>query len=45
VTILRMELPCCGDPETAAKKALQASGKSIPRQVVTIAIDGSRTEE
>ena len=41
VTVLRMEVPCCGGLEMAAKKALQASGKFIPWQVVTISIDGS----
>ena len=40
VTILRMEVPCCGGLEMAAKKALQNSGKFIPWQVVTIGIDG-----
>ncbi len=40
VTILRMEVPCCGGLEAAAKKALQASGKFIPWQVVTVSIDG-----
>ncbi len=40
VTILRMEVPCCGGIEMAAKRALQASGKFIPWQVVTISIDG-----
>ena len=40
VTILRMEVPCCGGLEMAAKKALQTSGKFIPWQVVTISIDG-----
>lgn len=40
VTIVRMEVPCCGGLELAAKKALQASGKFIPWQVVTISIDG-----
>ena len=40
VTIVRMEVPCCGGLEMAAKKALQASGKFIPWQVVTISIDG-----
>ena len=40
VTIVRMEVPCCGGMELAAKKALQASGKFIPWQVVTIATDG-----
>lgn len=41
VTIVRMEVPCCGGLEMAAKKALQDSGKFIPWQVVTIGIDGS----
>ena len=40
VTIVRMEVPCCGGLESAAKKALQASGKFIPWQVITISIDG-----
>jgi len=40
VTIVRMEVPCCGGIENAAKKAIQASGKFIPLQVVTITTDG-----
>ena len=40
VTILRMEVPCCGGLELAARNALQESGKFIPWQVVTISIDG-----
>lgn len=40
VTILRMEVPCCGGLEMAAKKALQESGKFIPWQTITISIDG-----
>ena len=40
VTIVRMEVPCCGGLEMAAKKALQASGKFIPCQVVTLSLDG-----
>lgn len=44
VTIVRMEVPCCGGLEMAAKKALQASGKFIPWQVVTIGIDGGIIE-
>ena len=40
VTVLRMEVPCCGGLEMAAKKALQDCGKMIPWQVVTISIDG-----
>ena len=44
VTIVRMEVPCCGGLEMAAKKALQNSGKFIPWQVVTISIDGKIME-
>lgn len=40
VTIVRMEVPCCGGLEMATKKALQASGKFLPWQVVTISSDG-----
>ncbi len=40
VTIVRMEVPCCGGLEYAAKTALQNSGKFIPWQVVTISLDG-----
>ena len=40
VTVVRMEVPCCGGLEYAAKTALQNSGKFIPWQVVTISIDG-----
>lgn len=40
VTIVRMEVPCCGGLEMAAKKALQNSGKFIPWQVTTISVDG-----
>lgn len=45
VTILRMEVPCCGGLEMAAKKALQESGKFIPWQTVTISIDGKVLED
>ena len=40
VTIVRMEVPCCGGLELAAKTALQASGKFIPWQIVTLSVDG-----
>ena len=40
VTVVRMEVPCCGGLENAAKKALMNSGKFIPWQVVTISTDG-----
>ena len=40
VTVVRMEVPCCGGLEHAAKTALQQSGKFIPWQVVTVSTDG-----
>jgi Fe-S-cluster-containing hydrogenase component 2 len=40
VTVVRMDVPCCGGIEIAVKKALQNSGKFIPLQVVTISTDG-----
>ena len=40
VTIVRMEVPCCGGLQRAAENALRTSGKFIPWQVVTITRDG-----
>lgn len=40
VTVVRMEVPCCGGIENAVKQALMKSGKFIPWQVVTISTDG-----
>ena len=40
VTIVRMEVPCCGGLQRAAENALRNSGKFIPWQVVTITRDG-----
>ena len=40
VTVLRMEVPCCGGLERAVKTAVANSGKNIPVQVVTITTDG-----
>ena len=40
VTIVRMEVPCCGGLQRAAENALKASGKFIPWQVVTVSVDG-----
>ena len=40
VTVVRMEVPCCGGMEMAVKRALQDSGKFIPWNVVTISTDG-----
>lgn len=44
VTIVRMEVPCCGGLQRAAENALKASGKFIPWQVVTISVDGNILE-
>ncbi|MBO5090572.1 MAG: 4Fe-4S binding protein [Clostridia bacterium] len=40
VTVVRMEVPCCGGIENAVKHALQQSGKFIPWRVVIISTDG-----
>ena len=40
ITVVRMEVPCCGGIETAVKEALRKSGKMIPWQVITISTDG-----
>ena len=40
VTVVRMEVPCCGGIEHAVKEALKTSGKFIPWRVVTISTDG-----
>ncbi|MBE6826467.1 MAG: ferredoxin [Ruminococcus sp.] len=44
VKVVRMEVPCCGGIENAVKRALQASGKFLPWQVVTISTDGKVLE-
>lgn len=41
VTVVRMEVPCCGGLASAAEKALRNSGKFIPWQIVTVSIDGN----
>ena len=40
VTVVRMEVPCCGGIENAVKRALEHSGRTIPCNVVTISTDG-----
>lgn len=40
VTVVRMEVPCCGGIEFAVKRAAEASGKDMPLKVVTISTDG-----
>ncbi len=44
VTVVRMEVPCCGGIENAVHRALQSSGKFIPWQVKVISTDGNILE-
>ncbi len=45
VTVVRMEVPCCGGIVATAKQALEDSGKSIPFRVVTVGIKGEIRED
>ena len=45
VTVVRMEVPCCGGLQWAAENALKASGKFIPWQVVTVSVDGKLLDD
>lgn len=40
VTVVRMEVPCCGGIERAVVHAVEASGKTLPCEVVTLSLDG-----
>ena len=40
VTLARMEVPCCGGLEQAAREAIRASGKDIPLRTAVISTDG-----
>ena len=44
ITVTRMEVPCCAGIESAVKRALQASGKFLPWQIVTVSTDGKILE-
>ena len=41
VTVVRMEVPCCGGIEAAVKKAIQSAQKIIPCQIITIGKKGN----
>ncbi|HHT05528.1 MAG TPA: 4Fe-4S binding protein [Hydrogenispora sp.] len=45
ITVLRMEVPCCGGLVHAVKTALMKSGKLVPWQVITIGTDGTILEQ
>ena len=40
VRVVRMEVPCCGGIEYAARQAVSDSGRDIPLDIVTVGIDG-----
>ncbi|MCH5186202.1 MAG: 4Fe-4S binding protein [Oscillospiraceae bacterium] len=40
ITVVRMEVPCCSGIDSAVKKAVSASGKSVPQKTVIISTDG-----
>jgi len=44
VTVVRMEVPCCGGIESAVKNALRNCGKLIPWQVAVLSTDGRRLD-
>ena len=44
VTVVRMEVPCCGGLEMAARRAVEQCGKDMPWQVCTVHIDGTVTK-
>ena len=45
VTVVRMQVPCCGGIELAIKRAIEYSGKNLPWRVVTISTDGRIVNE
>ena len=45
MTVVRMEVPCCGGLERAGAAAVKNSGKFIPWRVVTISADGEIMKE
>ncbi len=40
VTVVRMEVPCCGGIQKAVEQALKNSGKILPYQIITLSVDG-----
>lgn len=45
VTLTRMEVPCCGGLEYAARQAIAHSGRALPLRVVTISAEGRILQE
>lgn len=44
ITVVRMEVPCCGGLVFALRRALEDNGKNIPLQIVTIGVNGDIRE-
>jgi NAD-dependent dihydropyrimidine dehydrogenase PreA subunit len=44
VTVVRMEVPCCGGISMAARRAIETSGKPIPFRDVVVSVDGTIRE-
>ena len=40
ITVVRMQVPCCGGITAAVERAIAASGKRIPMRVVILSTDG-----
>lgn len=41
ISVIRMEVPCCGGIEAAVRRALHRIGKTIACQIVTVSTEGS----
>ena len=41
ITVVRMQVPCCGGLPFAVKTALEESGKQIPLEIITLTPSGS----
>ena len=44
IKVVRMQVPCCGGMAYAVKKAIEASGKNIPLEVITLTLKGQIME-
>lgn len=45
VTVIRMEVPCCGGIVAAVKNAIIRSGKMLPWNIIIISVDGKIMED
>jgi NAD-dependent dihydropyrimidine dehydrogenase PreA subunit len=41
VTVVRMEVPCCGGISMAARRSVETSGKAIPFRDIVVGVDGT----